>query len=414
VHDAPPAPLLTDLDSLPHAAISLLPLRRYFELAGMRYAPLVTGRGCPYQCAFCGVHAVGGYRYRVRSIESILDEIRWRHDAEGISHFLVEDDHFNLDPQRTLALCEAIARLDRPLTFYCPDGVSVPKLDSEQLGSMRRAGFRQLTFGLESTSASRRKAVRKHWVKDEALERCIAEAQALGFEELGVFLIPGLPGDSLEDLLDDLDRAAGLGVVPRMNAFYPIPGTALHAECAAKGWLASENPNLIRAAYAIVDTESLPRRTLLEYVESFFALRSVAGLFDGEEAPTPGSLLERLVADGAHIPGGAPDAFVLRPRECSCTCVPAGPASGPACEHFASRLGRMLSLVDVDTWEAEELRCRLHDGGKSCEFRVFRSEVPPDRQRIFERMRPALLALLRTRALRSDASSRPGAGAASP
>lgn len=415
VHVTPAPPLLTDLDALPLPALSLLPLKRYFALAGMRYAPLITGRGCPYQCAFCGVHAVGGYRYRVRSIEAISDEIRWRHDAQGIAHFLVEDDHFNLDAGRTLELCEAIARLDRPLSFYCPDGISVHRLDEEQLRAMRRAGFRQLTFGLESTSASRRKTIRKAWVTDGALERSVAAARTLGFEEIGVFLIPGLPGETLDDLLDDLDRAAVLGVTPRMNAFYPIPGTTLHAECQRNGWLASENPNLIRAAYAIVDTPELPRRTLLEYVESFFALRTVLDLL--ADAPTGSDplrrLLDRLCADGTDIEPGPPDTFVLRPHECSCAPVPDGPAARPACTHFASRLGRMLSLVSDDEWEAEEIRCRLHGGDKFCDFRVTRGAVPPERRRIFERMRPALDTLRRTRLLSSGATSPPKAGGAS-
>ena len=38
--------------------------------------PVVTSRGCPYNCQYCSVTALFGHQYRYRSAEKVIGDIR--------------------------------------------------------------------------------------------------------------------------------------------------------------------------------------------------------------------------------------------------------------------------------------------------------------------------------------------------
>ena len=72
--------LIPDLDALPLPAWDLAPMAFYQRERSMAhvgqraYLPLVTSRGCPYQCIYC--HQIHGKRFRSRSPENVLAEAR--------------------------------------------------------------------------------------------------------------------------------------------------------------------------------------------------------------------------------------------------------------------------------------------------------------------------------------------------
>ena len=42
------------------------------------YISFYTGRGCKSRCTFClWPQTVGGHRYRVRSVENVVEEMQW-------------------------------------------------------------------------------------------------------------------------------------------------------------------------------------------------------------------------------------------------------------------------------------------------------------------------------------------------
>jgi radical SAM superfamily enzyme YgiQ (UPF0313 family) len=53
---------------------------------GLPMSFLITSRGCPYHCSFCGIHSVFGQKYRRRKNEEIIREIRelFRHERAGV------------------------------------------------------------------------------------------------------------------------------------------------------------------------------------------------------------------------------------------------------------------------------------------------------------------------------------------
>jgi anaerobic magnesium-protoporphyrin IX monomethyl ester cyclase len=70
----PSRPFIEDLDNLPLPARHLIPLEDYrrTKFGGRPITPLITSRGCPYQCAFCASSHFWGSKVRMRSVESLL------------------------------------------------------------------------------------------------------------------------------------------------------------------------------------------------------------------------------------------------------------------------------------------------------------------------------------------------------
>ena len=103
-----------DLDALPFPKRTTF--HKYFERP---IASVLSSRGCWRNCAFCSINAwykrVGGRRFRIRSVENIVAEMKELYSHHGVRIFNFQDDNFFLpDPRQALRRFEALrARLQR-------------------------------------------------------------------------------------------------------------------------------------------------------------------------------------------------------------------------------------------------------------------------------------------------------------
>jgi anaerobic magnesium-protoporphyrin IX monomethyl ester cyclase len=96
------------INSLPFPAYDLVDDFSLYNPPPMNYkklpvANIITSRGCPNQCTFCG-HSVFGRSLRQRSPESIAGEIQLLHTHYNIREIAFVDDTFTINPQRIEAL----------------------------------------------------------------------------------------------------------------------------------------------------------------------------------------------------------------------------------------------------------------------------------------------------------------------
>lgn len=104
-----PGQQVADLDTIPYPAWDILKPQRYRgRLRGLRWATVLTSRGCPYRCVNCYRGPTGGPRYRKRSINNILQELNILNNEYGIRAFGFRDDIFTLDMDHSRELCDAI------------------------------------------------------------------------------------------------------------------------------------------------------------------------------------------------------------------------------------------------------------------------------------------------------------------
>ncbi|MBI2060438.1 MAG: cobalamin B12-binding domain-containing protein [Nitrospirae bacterium] len=78
IHSTPTATPIADLDTLPYPKREPFQPDAYHDyfIPTMRspYATLITSRGCPYTCTFCGSPTQWGHKVRQRSVENVLSE----------------------------------------------------------------------------------------------------------------------------------------------------------------------------------------------------------------------------------------------------------------------------------------------------------------------------------------------------
>jgi anaerobic magnesium-protoporphyrin IX monomethyl ester cyclase len=102
-------PLIEELDALPFLAYDLLDIKKYWavqshaHLPPRKYLSFFTSRGCPCKCMYC--HQIFGKRFRGHSAERVVAEIEHCAKTFGVTDIEFEDDIFNFDPKRVLAIC---------------------------------------------------------------------------------------------------------------------------------------------------------------------------------------------------------------------------------------------------------------------------------------------------------------------
>ena len=111
------------------------------------YVSLYTGRGCKSRCTFClWPQTVGGHRYRVRSVEHVIEEIRLAKSYfPQVKEFFFDDDTFTDNLPRAEAIARELGKLG--VTWSCNAKANVPRATLEVL---RDNGLRLLLVGYES------------------------------------------------------------------------------------------------------------------------------------------------------------------------------------------------------------------------------------------------------------------------
>jgi len=216
------------LNDLPFADLSDLPIDRYlFEKRPFCF--LTTSRGCPHRCSFCSVHLSFGEKFRGRSLENVLAEIKKRY-AEGYRVFDFEDDNLSFNRESFKALLNRliVAFPQGDVRLVAMNGISYMSLDSEVLGLMKRAGFSHVNISLVTANAD----VLVRMSRSHTLEKylkVVKYAHAIGLEIVS-YQILGLPYETLEDMIATMAIMATLPVLMGMSIFYLTPGCPMTDE----------------------------------------------------------------------------------------------------------------------------------------------------------------------------------------
>ena len=216
------------LDELPLADFSdLSPDRYVFEKKPLCF--ITTSRGCPHQCTFCSVHLTFGDKFRRRSPDNVLSEIRQRYSA-GYRVFDFEDDNlsFSREDFRTI-LNALIAQFPvNDLRLLAMNGISYLSLDREILELMKKAGFRNLNISLVSANADVLARLKRPHTLSKYLD-VVNQAHSLGFDIVS-YQILGIPYESLEDMINTMALMASLPVLIGASIFYLTPGCPIGKE----------------------------------------------------------------------------------------------------------------------------------------------------------------------------------------
>lgn len=239
----PKGNLIDSIDGLP------IPDRSFVRRADYYGEVLMTGRGCPFNCAYCASRNIWGKSVRLRSRESIIQELKTLAklaesaavELPGRRIVKVVDDTFTVNRKRTITLLEEIIQ-EGLNSFEFTGGVRADTLDENVVGKMREANFRRVTLGVESGSPKILKMIRKGETNED-VKRALRLLREAGIRSHAFFMI-GFPDETNEDM--EMSKRLILEAQPdyvEINMVTPYPGTDLFPR------LISEDPLKIRRWY---------------------------------------------------------------------------------------------------------------------------------------------------------------------
>lgn len=267
----PEAPPIENLDALPWVTKVYkrdLDFRRYnVPFLLNPFLSFYTSRGCPAQCTFClWPQTHSGHRWRLRSVDDIVNECRYvQENFPGLKEIFFDDDTFNYQKARTIALCEKLKALN--MTWSCTSRVTT---DFDTLKAMKDAGCRLLIVGYESGDQQILKNIKKGATIDMA-RRFTANCKKLGLTVHGDFIV-GLPGETRETIQKSITFAKELDVETiQVSIAHPYPGTEFYDHVKQNG-LITIDAMTDDAGHQLPNYTypGLDRGELVDWVERFY------------------------------------------------------------------------------------------------------------------------------------------------
>ena len=211
---------VNSLDSYPYPAYDLQ--------HAIAYVPLLTSKGCPFNCAYCASRYLQPKRI-TRSPQSVVEEILFWHNRYGIIDFAFYDDALLVNAaDHMLPILEGIVRSGLRVRFHTPNAVHVREISRETARLMFDAGFESIRLGVESAEFNERRTMDTKVTADE-FSKGVQRLKAAGFSrnQIGAYLLVGLPHQSLSSIRNSIRIVKAGGIVPVMAYYSPIPHTAM-------------------------------------------------------------------------------------------------------------------------------------------------------------------------------------------
>jgi radical SAM superfamily enzyme YgiQ (UPF0313 family) len=164
-----------------------------------RFYPLLASRSCPFNCTFC-YHPMGK-KYRQRSIENIMEEIKWAVKKYRINILFFYDELFSHNRERVLEFCKKLKEFFKivPWEIRWCCSLRVDRVDDELIKVMKDSGCHVISLGLESYSPIVLKSMKKHITSDQ-IESTLQLITRNGIGIQGTFIFG--------DLAETLETAA--------------------------------------------------------------------------------------------------------------------------------------------------------------------------------------------------------------
>jgi len=242
-----PREYIQNLDILPFPT-SILQLKDFLK-KGPRFPvippsiSMVVSRSCMYNCSFCQptLRKIFGRKVRYRSVKNVIKEIKMlkrRYDIRTVFFF---DDTLTVNRKWITKFCNEAIREKLKMNFICQSRVNT--IDEELLKRMKRAGFYNIIFGIESGSMRILTRVLRKGATPEMNKKAMFLCKKLGLSVLANVMI-GNPTEDENDiyLTYKLIKEFNPDLV-YANITTPLPGTDLYDFCKKKRLFLVKNYN---------------------------------------------------------------------------------------------------------------------------------------------------------------------------
>ncbi len=221
---------IDDLDSLPFPRWDLVTEDRSRKF-GIKWSsrpvgggyPLLASRGCPEFCTYCPHRILAGYRSR--SIANIVDEIERLCDRVRQPYVIFRDPLFTEQRDRVVELCDEIKARGLSLMFEAE--TRLDRLDVPLLDKLYDAGFRAMSFGVESLDPATLKKSGRRPIPQTHQREIIDHCRKKGIVT-AAFYVLGFVQDDWNSISATIDYSTDLGsTFAQFKILTPYPGTPM-------------------------------------------------------------------------------------------------------------------------------------------------------------------------------------------
>ncbi|MEM3498882.1 MAG: radical SAM protein, partial [Conexivisphaerales archaeon] len=247
-----PRPMIENLDDVPFPARDLVSYERY-RWNGTLEAPIMTTRGCTFHCQYCSSSEMMGRRYRTRSVQNVIDEIREVQEKYHVRDIEFIDDTFTLNMKRASQIMKTIVneKLDIKLALSS----RVNTINEDLMQDLKKGGTANMYFGVESGS----QRVLDLMQKGIKLEQAISAVNLAKKYKVGVLcsFIIGYPGETPEEMDQTIKFSVKLNSdYAQFSILTPFPGTPIYYDLDKKGLIATKDWSLYTVLHPLIKYEA--------------------------------------------------------------------------------------------------------------------------------------------------------------
>jgi len=252
----PERELIPNLDELPFINYELFDMKTYlakfkygaaepypmpFEL--LKYLPLNTARGCPYNCTFC-YHVFRGKRYRTRSVENIAQEIQYLQKKYGVNYIAFSDELslYSRKQANNFADCFLKKNIGIFWVADCRAGL-FKETDLDLAMKLKKAGCVALGYSLESANEEILRAMNKKIsVQDFVVQTSVLHKAGI---TTSTSVVIGYPQETEDTLKQTFNCCYDCNIYPSVGYLLPQPGTPMYEYAVTSGKIRDEEEYLL-------------------------------------------------------------------------------------------------------------------------------------------------------------------------
>lgn len=233
----PKREFIQNLDTLPMPARHLVSIEKYrpspHHYKELPMTTMIVSRGCPFGCLFCASRNIWGRSYRVRSVDKVIEEIKFLIKRYGIKNINFWDDLWGMNRDWTEEFCKRMIDEKIKLSWSCERRVDTVDIDILKL--MKKAGCYSIFYGIESFDQDCLNAINKG-IKVEQSEEVMKMTKKVGIEVRANFII-GLPNETPEKFKATVKKVSKINPdYIKFNVMTPYPGTELYRQVKQGKW----------------------------------------------------------------------------------------------------------------------------------------------------------------------------------
>jgi len=228
------------LTELPFPAWDLFPMDIYTDCLKFsqmslndKVFPIVSTRGCTDKCSFCFRLDSG---IRVRKAESVVSEMKFLIEKYGVTYFYFVDELSIVSKYQVSRLLNLILEELPPIKFRMDCRVTM--FDKDIANLLKKAGCVFLNIGFETSSQNVLDQMNKRATVEQNIAAAeLAKSTGIG---IGINMIWGMPGDSIETMWENADFIKRFNQYDQIRTIRPItpyPGSPLFHKAVELGLL---------------------------------------------------------------------------------------------------------------------------------------------------------------------------------